>query len=215
MRAGCLYYGIFKQKVAMKTLFLILAIVIGALAASYHFAPQRHASSQASAGDGPAIGGQYTLTDEDGQPTTPERFAGRYQLVFFGFTNCPDICPTTLTTISQLMQQVDAEGEHITPVFISVDSGDAPAAMKVYLTNFHPAIVGLTGTPEQIKQAAAAYKVYYAKVEQPESSLGYTMDHSAYVFFMDENNRYLTHFSHDASAETMAQKITPYLENQP
>lgn len=191
----------------MKTPFLIIVLVLIALIGGYHFT-----APSPSASNAPAIGGHYSLTNQDGIIVGDADFKGKYQLVFFGFTNCPDICPTTLTTISQLMDLVDAEGKKITPVFISVDSEDNPEGMKLYLTNFSSTITGLTGTPEQIKQTAAAFKVYYARVEQPESSLGYTMDHSAYIFFMDKDGNYITHFSHDAAPEEMAQKITPYLE---
>lgn len=178
-----------------------LAVLLLALAfAGYQLALSGNGQA---AQDGPAIGGHFTLTDQHGATVTEADFKGRHTLVFFGFTNCPDVCPTTLTTITGLMEELGDAGKALTPLFISVDSGDAPEAMASYLSNFHPAIVGLTGTDAQIKQAAAAYKVYYARVDQPESSLGYTMDHSSFLFLMGPDGEYITHFAYQDPLEKL------------
>lgn len=155
----------------------------------------------------PAIGGEFSLTNQYGERVTPETYAGKWTLVFFGFSHCPDICPASLYTIAEVMDAVDKDGKKLTPLFISVDAGDNPEVLKDYVTIFHPTIQGLSGTPEEIKQATQSYKVYYAKVEQPESALGYTMDHSAFVFLMDDKGEYVAHFSHNEEAERMIERI--------
>lgn len=155
----------------------------------------------------PAIGGPFSLKNQFGERVTPETYKGKWTLVFFGFSHCPDICPTSLYTIAGVMDAVDKEGKRLTPLFISVDAGDNPEALKEYVAMFHPTIQGLSGTPEEIKQAAQSYKVYYAKVEQPESALGYTMDHSAFIFLMDKQGEYVAHFSHNEDATQMIERI--------
>jgi cytochrome oxidase Cu insertion factor (SCO1/SenC/PrrC family) len=159
------------------------------------------------------VGGIFTLTDQNGKTFTEQNLKGKYSLVFFGFTNCPDVCPTTLTMVTQLMGLLGNQSSKLLPVFISVDSGsDTPATMKIYLSNFHPAIIGLTGTEAQIKEAAQSYKAYYAKVDQPDSTHGYTMDHSAFLYFMDKNGQYVAHFNYDDSPEKISAAIKPTLE---
>lgn len=161
------------------------------------------------------IGGAFTLTDHHGATVTDATYHGKYTLVFFGFTNCPDVCPTTLLTIADLMARVDAEGQKITPLFISVDTNDTPALMAEYVANFHPSIVGLSGTAEQIATTAKAYKVYHARVEQPDTSLGYTMDHSAFLFFMSPEGNYIAHFGYQDPLDKMATRINAELGAQP
>jgi protein SCO1/2 len=160
-----------------------------------------------------SLGGAFTLTDQSGKTITEKDLLGKYTLVFFGFTNCPDVCPTTLMEISQVMESLGEKGKELLPVFISVDAGgDTPETMKSYLSNFNPAIIGLTGTEEQIKQVTTAYKVYYAKVDQPNSTSGYTMDHSAFIYFMDRDGKYITHLNYKDPAEKIISTLKPYLE---
>lgn len=184
-------------------IFGILVLVVAITVAGYQFIT---AGSQDAASP-PAIGGHFTLTDQHGAAVTEADFAGKYTLVFFGFTNCPDVCPTTLNTVSQVMDEVDPQGARVTPLFISVDNADNPAEMAVYLSNFHPSIVGLTGTDAEIKQAAAAYKVYYSRAPQPDTSLGYTMDHSAFLFLMGPDGRYITHFAYQDPLEKITTRL--------
>ncbi|MDX1974552.1 MAG: SCO family protein [Rickettsiales bacterium] len=194
----------------MKKRFTVFAFITLLLAVLV-FLPKMQGFSSVSSGK-VAIGGAFSLTDQNGKRVTEQDLKGNYSLVFFGFTNCPDVCPTTLAVITSVMEQLGKVGKMLTPVFISVDTEDDVDGMKLYLSNFHPSIVGLTGTAEEIKAAAEAYKVYYAKVEQPQSTKGYTMDHSAFVYFMDKEGHYIAHFSHNESAEKMIEIIKPYLE---
>ncbi len=190
------------MKNAIVALVLItIALLIGTFLA--------HSTKQGVA----SIGGAFTLTDQNGKQVTERELIGKYTLVFFGFTNCPDVCPTTLTVISEVMEGLGEEGKKLLPVFISVDSvGDTTKTMKPYLSNFHPAIIGLTGTENQIKQVTTAYKVYYAKVDQPNSTNGYTMDHSAFIYFMDKDGKYITHLNYKDPAEKIISTLKPYLE---
>ncbi|MDX2113917.1 MAG: SCO family protein [Alphaproteobacteria bacterium] len=115
----------------------------------------------------PAIGGSFSLTNQNGQSVTDADFRGRLMLVFFGFTNCPDICPITAKSMSDMMALLGDKADQVAPIFITVDPGrDTPEVMKNYFASFDARIQALTGTPEQIKQAASAYKAYYAKAQQ-------------------------------------------------
>lgn len=154
------------------------------------------------------IGGPFTLTDQDGKTVSDKDFAGKLMLVYFGFTNCPDICPTGLQTIAIAMDELGAAGAKVQPILITVDpERDTPPVMKEYVQAFHERLIGLTGTPEQIAAVARAYRVYYQKVQLKDSSLGYSVDHSGFIYLMDGQGRYLAHFRHDATPNQMADRI--------
>ena len=160
------------------------------------------------------IGGPFTLTDQDGETVTEETYAGKFKLVFFGYTFCPDVCPTTLTDISNVMQELGAKSDQVVPLFVSVDpQRDTPAHLKEYVGFFDQRIQALTGTPEQIKDVAEAYKVYYKKAQQnPDDPGDYLMDHSSVVYLMGPEGRFRTHFSHGTRVETMVDAITKEIE---
>jgi len=190
----------------MKNAIVALVLITIALLIGFSIA---HSTKQ----DIASIGGAFTLTDQNGKQITELELIGKHTLVFFGFTNCPDVCPTTLMEISQVMESLGEKGKELLPVFISVDAGgDTPQTMKSYLSNFNPAIIGLTGTEEQINQVTTAYKVYYAKVDQQNSTNGYTMDHSAFIYFMDKDGKYITHLNYKDPAEKIISTLKPYLE---
>jgi cytochrome oxidase Cu insertion factor (SCO1/SenC/PrrC family) len=154
------------------------------------------------------IGGDFTLQNGDARPVHAQDFRGRYMLVYFGFTHCPDICPTTLLVMKNALEKLGSKRDKIVPIFISLDpERDTPEAMKQYVSNFDPALVGLTGTPEQIKHAAEVYRVYYSKVTQEDSSASYLIDHSGFIYLMDTKGRYLAHFSHTIPETELASKI--------
>ena len=179
-----------------------------------------------------AIGGPFTLVDHEGRPVTGEFFKGRFMLVYFGYTFCPDVCPTALTDMGDALGILGAVGEKVTPVFITVDPDrDTSEHMKEYLKFFHPRIVGLTGTPEQTAAALKAYKVYAAKAAAPEPEPkhdhpegrkpgdghthgdegDYLVNHTSIIYLMGPDGAYKTHFSHGASAEDMAKGIRKFL----
>jgi len=153
----------------------------------------------------PAVGGPFELIDGDGRTVTERDFHGRHMLVYFGFTFCPDVCPTTLFSASAALEEIGpALASKVRLVFVSIDpERDTPEVVKDYAAHFHPGTVGLTGTPEQVAAAARAYRIYYRKAA-PEEDGGYLVDHSSILFLMDGEGRYVTHFGHEATADDMA-----------
>jgi len=149
----------------------------------------------------------FQLTDHLGQARSLKDFRGQVVVVFFGFTQCPDVCPTALMELSQVKGQLGADGQKLQGIFITVDpERDTPELLKGYVPNFGPGIIGLTGTPKQIADVAKAYRVYYQKVPGKDGS-PYLMDHSSIVYLLDRNGRFVTHFTHDAKAETIANAV--------
>lgn len=159
------------------------------------------------------IGGAFTLTDQTGSQVTEADFRGKYMLIFFGYTYCPDVCPTSLTQISTAMDILDDKAEQVVPVLVTIDPDrDTAEVLKDYVAHFHPSVVGLTGTPEQIKQVAKAYRVYYAKVPSEAGNKDdYLMDHSAVIYLMGPDGKFVMHFNNTTDGETMAAKIAPLL----
>lgn len=158
-----------------------------------------------------AIGGPFELVDHTGQTVTEADFEGQYTLVYFGFTFCPDVCPTELQAMSVALDLLGDDAEAITPIFITIDpERDTVELMATYREHFHPRMQALTGSSEQIAAAARTYRVYYAKVED-ESSTEYLMDHSAYVYLMDKNGEYLKHFAPNTPPESYVEAIRAIL----
>lgn len=159
-----------------------------------------------------AIGGPFTLTDHAGRTVTDADFRGRWMLVYFGYTFCPDVCPTALGVVAGGLDKL-APGERalITPVFISVDPDrDTPAVLKDYVGAFHPSLVGMTGTPEQLAPVLKAYKVYAAKVKNDDPT-AYTMDHSSILYLMGPDGRFVAHFPHGTTADQLAAGLKKHL----
>lgn len=160
----------------------------------------------------PNIGGPFTLTDHTGKQVTEADFAGKKTLIYFGFTYCPDVCPTALQVMSVALEELGDDASKITPVFITVDPNrDDVETMAAYVKHFGDDFVGLTGTPEQTAAAAKAFKVYYRKVDDPSSSAGYTMDHSSVVYLMSEDNAFLANFTHETRPDRMAARLKQFL----
>lgn len=156
------------------------------------------------------VGGPFALVDQDGRTRRDSDFRGKLVLVYFGFTSCPDVCPTDLQEIARAVNLLGAAGDGIQPVFITLDpERDTAALLAEYVPNFHPRLIGLTGRPEAIRQAADAYKVFSERVARPDGS--YTIDHSAFVYLMDRAGGYLGFFPPGTSAERMLAIIGPHL----
>ncbi len=189
--------------------FIVAGFLIGALAGAGVLLITTPQGGQPVQSSGTAlVGGPFSLVGADGKPVTDRDFRGRYMLIFFGFTHCPDICPAELQVIAQALEQLGDKAKNVVPIFITLDpERDTPEAMGNYLKSFGPNFVGLTGSPEAIAAAAKAYRVSYAKVEDKESAADYGVDHSALVYLMDPKGRYVTHFSYGLSAEQMAEKL--------
>jgi protein SCO1 len=153
-----------------------------------------------------SIGGGFSLVDQNGKPFTDENLKGKWNLVFFGYTHCPDVCPTTLNDLSLALEQLGAKKSEVGIVFISVDPDrDTPAVLKSYVEAFGGPIEGLTGPDDAVAKAAQDYKVYYAK--HPRSDGGYDMDHSALIYIMDPQGRFTATFTPDDTPDTMAARL--------
>jgi len=186
-------------------LFLGLAILAGVLA--YDFSALFPTGSDGEQVAPVDIGGAFTLTDQRGTTRHAEDFRGKLMLVYFGYSFCPDACPTALQDMSQALDLLGAKGDAVQPIFITIDPArDTVEQMKLYADNFHPRLLALTGTPEQIAAAARAYRVYY---EKSKSTTGndYLMDHSSYIYLMGRDGRYVSHFPPGTTAQQIAAAI--------
>ncbi|MGO4389627.1 SCO family protein [Microvirga sp. 2YAF29] len=157
------------------------------------------------------IGGPFKLTSHEGKPFTDADLKGKPFAVFFGFTHCPEVCPTTLYDLTQDLESLEKDSDKVRVAFITVDPAqDTPELMKTYLSSFDPRIVGLTGTDDEIAAVAKEYKIYYRKV--PTDS-GYTMDHSATIFLMDSKGDFYGTSNFQESAEIRRSKLKQLIKN--
>jgi protein SCO1/2 len=160
------------------------------------------------------IGGGFELIDTHGQAITDQQFRGKWMLVYFGYTYCPDVCPTELQTISAAIAKLGPLSDQIVPVFITIDpERDTPDAMASYVKLFDPKLVGLTGTPQQIAKAARAYRVYYAKVER-SGDTAYLMDHSSLIYLMDPQGQFVALFNPRADVDEIATGLRNHLSQR-
>lgn len=161
-----------------------------------------------------SIQADFELVNHLGETVTEETFRGRFMLVFFGFTNCPDICPTTLNDISVVLANLGQDADRIAPLFVTVDpERDTPAQMAEYVAAFDERIIGLSGTSEQIKAAASAFKIYYAKAVQDGAPDGYTMDHSAYTYLFNTDGEFEAFFLDHDEPERITDRIREILKS--
>lgn len=162
---------------------------------------------------GAKIGGPFALVNQDGRPTTERDFSGRYRLMYFGYTTCPDVCPVDLQKLmagyAALEKQAPATAAKLAPVFVSIDPArDTPAVMKQYVTAFHPRLTGLTGTPEQIAAAAKTYAITYSKEGDGPS---YLMNHSRMALLFGPDGQPIAIVPHDAKPEAIAAELTRWV----
>jgi protein SCO1/2 len=199
----------------LKLALIVLAgLMVGAAAALAIFpaARERLLPAGATSVGRALVGGPFALTDQNGKRVTDKDFRGRYTLVFFGFTNCPDVCPSALQVMAAALDKLGAKGQQLTPVFITIDpERDTPAQLAGYVKSFHSRLVGLTGTPAEIEAVTKAYRVYVKKVSDPKSSAGYSFDHSAIIYLMGPDGAYLAHFTHATNADAMAERLSKLL----
>lgn len=201
-----------RAKIYMTVLVLGLAAILGGFAIySRHSGDSRDATGPGVA----AIGGSFALTDHAGRRVTDADYRGRYMLIFFGYTYCPDVCPTELQVMTHALDTMGAAGERIAPVFITVDpERDTVEQMKSYVENFSPRLVGLTGTPEEIAAVAKAYRVYYAKSGKADAA-DYLVDHSSIIYLMDTEGRFLKHFTYTTDAKALAESLAALTSTSP
>lgn len=184
---------------ALATIFVALAV---AVAAFLLVGGQRQGYGVA------LVGGPFTLTDQNGKRVTEKDFAGKYMLVFFGYTSCPDICPAGLQVMTAAMEKLGPLADDVQPVFITIDPArDTPEVLKEYASNFHPRLAALTGSEADIAAAARAYRVFYGKPKGEEGKADYLMDHTAIHYVMGRDGKFLTHISYGTNAATFAAKI--------
>ena len=194
---------------------IVAGFLIGAMGGAAALLLTRGASNPNVTTTGKAlIGGPFALVDQHGKKVTDRDFRGRYMLIFFGFTHCPDICPAELQVISASLDDLGPKAADVVPIFVTLDpERDTPEVMADYVKNFGSRFVGLTGSPEAIAEAAKAYRVAYSKFENKgtDSNDNYSIDHSAIVYLMGRNGEYITHFNYGTPAAKMTESLRRYL----
>jgi len=181
----------------------VLVIAAGVLLALALRETPRGAAGTALAS---AIGGQFQLIDQNGKPFSDANLKGKWHLIFFGYTHCPDACPTALNEMSLALDRLGIKRDEVGVVFITVDpERDTPDVLKSYVQSFDAPIVALTGSPEAVAQAAKAYRVFYAK--HPRADGDYDMDHSAAIYVMNPEGRFTATFTPDSSADAIVQRL--------
>ncbi len=162
-----------------------------------------------------AIGGPFQLTDQNGRKRDSEEFRGKLMLIYFGFTYCPDVCPTALTVVTTALDQLGEQADAVVPILITIDpERDTSAVLKDYVAQFSPRYIGLTGSDREIAQVAKSFRVYYAK-SPGSGGAPYLMDHTSLLYLMDQNGRFHTHFTHNNRAEDIAAAVRKLLANPP
>lgn len=202
---------------AMTYLFKRLTIVL--LAAALPLALSACGSGGSAAGppplEGADIGGPFTLTGKDGKPVTWDQFKGQWRIVYFGYTFCPDACPTDMTQLikgyNQFAKAQPERAAEVTPIFISIDpERDTPAIVGEWSAAFSPRLVGLTGTPQQVKVAADAFHAFYGKGE--ETAGGYLMDHSRAAYLMDPDGKPIALLPVDKGGAAVAAELEQWVQ---
>ena len=162
---------------------------------------------------GPAIGGPFALTDTDSRRFTDKDLLGSYSLVYFGYTFCPDVCPTTLNQVAEALDRLGSKADRIRPVFITIDPRrDTPAVLKQYVAAFSPRLIGLTGSDAEIATVAREFRVYYAPHRTGDGPGDYTMDHSSVLYLLGPDGRFIAPLRADDSAEQIAAALSKQLK---
>jgi protein SCO1/2 len=196
---------------------LIFAAIILLIAAGFGSYAYMNRALHQQQGSGVAlVGGPFSLVDQDGRRVTEKNFLGKYMLVFFGYTYCPDICPTELQVMSAALDQLGPEADRIQPIFVSIDPArDTPEVLKAYVANFGPRLIGLTGSPEEIAAIAKAYRAYYAKAGNGSTATDYLMDHSSIIYLMGPDGHFVKHMPYTTDAAKLATELKETLRTSP
>ncbi len=183
---------------------LLRAVVISIVFCTSILAAEIEVDSTAS--------GQFSLIDQLGKPVTDEDFRGKFMLVFFGYTFCPDVCPMDLQIIAQAMDEMGKAGDRVQPIFISIDAArDTPEIIAEYTSHFHPRLIGLTGSPRQTATAAWNYGAVSMKIIDENNPEEYTVNHSALTYLLGPDGRFVAAFEHNTDYQTMARGILQHL----
>ena len=198
------------MRLARACALFIAASLMGGVAAAQEQQPSAaQMMDDLMFGRGP-VGGPFTLTDPNGKPHSDSEFRGKLMIVYFGYTFCPDICPSDLMAITQALDALGKDAAGIQPVFITIDPERDNAAMAEYLQAFHPSFIGLTGTPEEIRRVANSYKAFYARV--PDSRTNeYSIDHSGVIYLMGRDGKYLGFMPPQTTPDRLANILRRYL----
>lgn len=195
-----------KKRLKRTGLLSIGALILGGLIAFAQISAERGSGASQSI-PGSQVGGPFALVNQDGEAVTEQNFAGKYKLIYFGFTYCPAICPTELQKITRVLKELGPAGENIQPLFISVDpERDTPKVIKDYISMFDKRFVALTGTPAQIDQVKKDYRIYANKV-QDENNSDYTVDHSSFIYLMSPDNQLISIYRMEDDAAYMVSDI--------
>lgn len=200
-----------KNRIVRIIIFLLIGLIIGSLISAYQIKKSDNKnSSMVMVRD---FGGPFTLIDQDNQKVTEKDFNDKWRLIYFGFTYCPAICPTELQKISSALNELGPAGDQITPIFISVDpERDTVDVMRQYVALFHPRLLGLTGTLEQIDQVKKSYKIYAAKVKD-DTMTDYTVDHSSFIYLMNPDNDLIRIFKTEDTVDEIVTVIRTALKH--
>ena len=186
-------------------LFCALALALAASAALWRLGDRAAPQSGIA-----TVGGPFTLTDQNGALRSDRDFHGHWVLLYFGYTFCPDVCPTTLAKMASALGKLGPQADRFIPVFVTIDPArDTPSVLKTYLAAFGPQFVGLTGKPSDIAKVAHAYRVYYAK--HPLAGGTYAMDHSSVIYLVDPNGHFVKAYDDDASPQALADDLKKQL----
>ena len=194
---------------------ILAGFLIGALGGAAALVLTSSGSGSKVATSGKAlVGGPFALVDPNGKTVTDQDFRGRHMLVFFGFTNCADICPAEIQVMAASLDGLGEKADKVVPIFITLDpERDTPDAVGAYVKNFGARFIGLSGSPQAIEQAAKSYRVAYSKFvpDGADAARGYSVDHSAFVYLMGTDGQYITHFPYGTPSAKMTETMRRYL----
>jgi protein SCO1/2 len=197
-----------RRNVILIVACFLFGALLGAYALILAFGPGNRVESSGKA----LVGGPFALVDASGRSVTDQDFRGRYMLIFFGFTHCPDICPAELQVMAGALDQLGDKAAKVVPIFITLDpERDTPEAVGAYVKNFSANIVGLTGSMEAVAAAAKAYRVSFSKFQNKDGGKDYTIDHSGLAYLMGTDGEYITHIPYGTSVAQMVDILNRYL----
>lgn len=199
-------------------LFLfVLVLTVAAVAGALYFSEteaeraRRLETGTTQTAEGPSIGGPFTLVDQNGTTVTENDLLGKWTVIYFGYTFCPDVCPITLTNMGDAINSLGATGARVVPIFITVDpKRDTVEALQEYAQHFHPRMRFLTGSEEDVARAAKAYRVYRS-VRAADGEQSYLVDHTSIVYVMGPDGKFVASMNHATSAEEMARRLRRFL----
>ena len=195
----------FKTKEALIPYLLLVAAVAGGLI--WHESENVPGLGRTITSGQVAVGGPFALTDQDGQPRSSANFRGKYQLIYFGYSFCPDVCPTTLAVMAEALDKMGVDANRVVPIFITIDpERDTSKVLKSYMAAFGPSFVGLTGTTAQIAQVEKEFRVY-AKKQVLDAKGNYGMDHSSVIYLIGPDGRLVTFYDELVSPDALEKDL--------